>query len=390
MAGTQVFKIDGRINEGIVGGQNAGQELFKAFFDFFSQKVATFASWTLYSLNYGNAGTYANPLGGDYHDGANPFGQGAFAVFKSAITATKTCDIYHFIAWGEGNSNADIFPNTPNRLYGSLGASSTTLLSYQTATAVDNVGAQVSPWGGGSLANGSDAKSSPVWVESAGGSLVVLPISNGVGGNYETNKENCIGVSISNTTIVSHYRYHFIGDEDNFVCYIRYDTGNTARLFGQGTYIPIQGTAVVNNVFIYNATTNFANTVDAFGSLTGSVTRDGGVMGPNGSYHPLQFAYLNGFISAHIGNQPNTFIDAGASFTSYSFAVGSYHEGQLGWADPSFWGVCGNRSSLSLRADRSKIVLAEPNATEASAKIEVPWDGVIDPENGLTREGVIS
>src|SRR5687768_3165624 len=73
MSGTIVGKVDCKLTAITANGQ---QEFFKTIYDFMQQMV-TAGHCTRIALQHGASGT-----GTDYFDGANPFGENAFGVWR--------------------------------------------------------------------------------------------------------------------------------------------------------------------------------------------------------------------------------------------------------------------------------------------------------------------
>ena len=216
MAGTIVGSLDHAVN---ISGATSSLNMFVNVYNFFASQMVGAGHCTLVASNFGSGGT-----GFDYHDGANPAGENAWACFRFPNTATPF-DI--LIQWAD----AAVFgtaPGNPGLLQNNTAASGVPPDGVGVVAALREDGTD--PWGGTTGSPGSDTKGATVWTP--GGSTVhSLLRSNNPGGTFDALKQNMSYLAIDSNR-ASPIRHHMWGDADGFLLLV----SQAADTFA-GTYI---------------------------------------------------------------------------------------------------------------------------------------------------------
>lgn len=384
MAGTPVGKVECYHTN---TGANGNQEAFKNLYDFFNSQMVGAGYATRIALQYGSSGT-----GTDYHDGANPFGENAFALFRmdglnsgnsSSARNGSTLpdfDYYVLMQWAD----TDSFGTSP----GNPGLA-------DAASAIDGVAISVavrtdgnSPWNGSTNNNGTDTKGSAVWT--AGASVVhILPISNSfTGGTHLTNKENMrLLADISSTTRVS-----MIGTADSFIILV--DAGAAGAYVAHyfGIYTPRSGLSP--SLPITGVSPSIATglpwadgTGTTWGTTTGGGTNEGGVLG-------TLLTDLMGGVSVGqdvvgvFGLQPNNEL-ATPEYDAFPIRAIQRGTGRTGYVGDLETGLV--ESVYNVPTNSSNAALSRAyfgSATQGSLHLAVAWGGATSPGTGATRAGV--
>jgi hypothetical protein len=365
MAGTIVKSLD---HKSATSGANAIQEQFKILYDFLQLMVAA-GHCTRIALQYGSGGT-----GTDFHDGANPFGENAFAVYTWGSGAGTARDI--MIQWASASAFG-ASPGNPGAVNGGTGDG----VGIVMATREDGT----SPWAGGTADDGSDTKAATVWT--AGGSaLHVIDLANTTGGTYATNHENCLRVT--NDTPVN-MRMHVVGDADNIaVLSSESDDGNYSCLT-LGRYSVRPGFSGPNPLYSLSNMTDLMWTEVGYGTGGGTLTREGGILGRSGADEVAQIRILEVLFAQLLNDtyQPNQQI------------VPAELDGvtpQLGYNNAIRYGYVGKPDGLVLAVFFTDLNHAvDPSASRAYMAVTggsalrwgIPWDGGAAPGVGVTRAG---
>jgi hypothetical protein len=169
----------------------------------------------LVALQFGNggSGTASSPV----------FGDRAFAVFRwkktgeVGITTTRTHSLYMLIQYtADGNISGTEGPGAISN-----NPSPTTCMIGVAFAVGDNSGTDTSPWGGGTLADGTDVKSSPVWT---GPSFMALyPRANAGDGTAPDKREMCSVIIHPGGVGAPATRAHMVFDEDNIAFFVSPD-----------------------------------------------------------------------------------------------------------------------------------------------------------------------
>ena len=385
MSGTVVRSIDHQIL-GTTATEN--QEIFTNLYNFFQQHVAA-GNAALHASNFGAGGT-----GFDFHDGANPSGENAWACFRFLASAStlRTTDFYVLIQWAD----VAIFgtaPGNPGQIDSGNGDGVALMMAYREGGA--------SPWNGTTGAPGADTKGSPVW---AGADLHVLErsMSNPLGGAgpgaHVALTENM--VSLADAALLGAVsRQHFVGDADTiFLAFDVGDTGQYNRFCIFGAYVPLSGLAVPNPYFLFrgagvnNPDLPGANT---WGDIGGGGTRLGGVIGRDqsrdvGQVTPTWLA--SGILSGT--NQPNRqyLLEGAALFDAMPIFLvdteGS-NVGLVGQVDTTIVAVVWGQNSNDTNPALTRMYLGSPIGITES-RWAINWDGATVPGTTGTRNGVQS
>lgn len=187
---------------------NCGKQLFtaiyKALLYFESQSICE----QIARFN-GTGTTAGDPT---WPDEAKPFGTNAWYVFRFPPSVNRTWSFYvhfHWSTWGVAYG----LVNHPARYLGADG----NMYEQCGIQAARGIGSINSIWNGTTLKDGTDIKgTAPYWIVPSGGSRVaVFPRSNGVGGNYVSDKRNFI--SLLNQDADGIQRAHIVTDGDALV-----------------------------------------------------------------------------------------------------------------------------------------------------------------------------
>lgn len=376
MSGTTCFSVDHYISTATQGTvQNAQQAAFTTLYNYFQQHVAA-GNATLHASNYGNGGT-----GFDFHDGANPSGENAWAVFEFLASAStkRTTDYYVLIQWADTTA----FGNSPGNP-GQIDRAST-----------DGVGICVayregggSPWGGGTAAAGADAKSTPVWT---GTGLRVLKRTNVP--SHSGLPAGTDSVAMDDTTrivdMATLHRLSYIGDADmHMIMYDPNDTGAT-RFIMFGVYDPLDNLNTVNPYFFFrqNTTPEAATQFGVYNNTSGPA---GGITGRDSTKDVVGggLTWLdNGIQVAQLA--PNhQFAPQGASqydaWPVYLYDWEGNNRGVCGIIDPDFalqvWGPADRDTNAAL----TRVYFGYGSG---NSKWCILWDGVNTPGSTSTRGG---
>jgi hypothetical protein len=390
MAGTPIGKID---QDMAVAAPNCNQELFKNCFDFFEQMV-TAGYATRIALQYGASGT-----GTDYHDGANPFGENAFFVYRmDGATSGNTAsdrdgvtlpdfDYYVLVQWADAAAFGTT-PGNPGKLNDAVAD------GVGIAVAVREDG--TSPWGGTTNNDGTDTKGATVWTD--GGSTVhVFPTSNEIlRGVTVTNKEN-LRLLIDFTSTGG--RVHMVGDADSFAILLDGSDDTSYAVTYFGVYYPLPGLTPSMPLVCLSSTANSVwSEAVAWGSNTGNGTYEGGVLGAHladGMVWPTTGWTAFGILEDAL--QPST--ESGSSVHDAlpirvvvsSVATSTYgsprnRSGYVGNVNTNVMLMVDNVASESTNVALTRAYFG--SSTAANTKHSVPWDGVTVPGSTLTRAGV--
>lgn len=384
MSGTKVWSTDHYLEYVAEGSttNNMNQALFTLTYNFLQQHV-TAGNATLHASYFGNTGT-----GFDFHDGANPSGGNAWAVFKFLASASteRTFDFYILIQWADSG----VFGSgggSPGRINGSTGD------GCGICMAVRQDGGD--PWGGSTAADGTDTKAATVWVP--GGSTVSVVDRScssppgATAGTYITNLENTMRYG-DITGASAKARCHFYGDADLlFFSGTLVDAGDYSNHFQLGLYKPPTGLNVVTPL-VAMVSGSIAGPADQslYGTAAGTGTRNGGVLGRN----PASGAgtcelQIN---QDYINQQPNPqyVLDGGVPLYDafpYELRYGDgTEEGFVGLIDTALASTVRGPVSGSTTTTFDTAYLGGPQ-TNNSPKHTIPWDGVTAIGTGFTRAG---
>lgn len=391
MAGTPVGSVDHLIpnNLSVADGQ---QNFFKIVYDFFNVTMVGAGYATRMNLSFGAGGT-----GTDFHDGANPFGENAWALFRMDSSASRPGggsalgDYYVLLQWADSDSFG-LSPGDPGQIQGGIGD------GVAIAAAFREDGGD--PWAARGTAHdnndGTDRKglvagTGPVWVPGAS-TVHVLSVANSPGGADATNKDNMHRIddlSSSNTFA----RIHCVGDADSF--FITVDVGDNGTYGGTiftGLYTPRDGLTVPYPIVSLGEETAlpFSEGTQVYGTVNGTSNNEGGLVGrlisdgvgpfglqgtdpllftASGTFQPNQQSdppELDGLPIrlARLGNRVGYVGNIETNVMAAVFNIAS-NQNNIGFTRAYF----GSSNSLSL-------------------KLSVPWTGVAAPGLNGTRGGI--
>lgn len=376
MAGTIVRSLD---HKGTTSGANAVQEQFTILFGFL-EAMATAGHMTRIALQWGNGGT-----GTDFHDGANPFGENAFAVYTWGVGAGVARAI--LIQW----ATTDAFgaaPGAPGRLNGGTGD------GVGLAMAVRPDG--TSPWAGTTNNDGTDTKGTPVWTPGSSTLHVIDRACSTIapGGSFATNRENLLRVTKG---APNGMRMHCVGDADTIAVLSSEDDLGGYSCFTCGRYVEragIVGAAPLYAIAHYPSSDQMwaDGTSTAYGSTNGlGNIREGGVMGrlAGDDVSDLNMEVIFTSLLSNV-MQPNQQIapqelDGVPPSLFFGNAV---RRGLVGRAEGEVLHVVfsTNNHGVSPSSDRAYMCIAATDTRRWS----IPWDGGAAPGVGVTRAGRLS
>jgi hypothetical protein len=204
------MKIEQRL-DGTQDSRIAAHAAFKNLVDFLDAHTGT----TRVAHGYGS-GSVGSP-GSDHWDGANPYGTGAFAVYRFDTNAGRTFPWYLFVGMGPDPDDSDSM--TEWRHDGTTNSSTYGMVVLSAAV---GIGGDENPWGGSENNDGTDTIPSPttdLWVAPGGGgtNVKVIPASNsssGSGGAEDQNEVMSLFYEQSSTDDI--WRAHYFSDDDVF------------------------------------------------------------------------------------------------------------------------------------------------------------------------------
>lgn len=391
MAGTVVGSIDHQIGDGVLDPPDLNQNLFKVLYDFFAVTMAGAGYCTLIALNWGSAGT-----GTDFHDGANPFTEGAFAVFRMNGTAdgnaasSRTLSYYVLIQWYDATNWEAIAPRGPGLLAASSASDGTgIMLAFR-----EDGG---SPWNGTTNVDGLDAKGTPVWT--AGPStLHVLHAANAFsGGASFTDKEDLVRAFFDANNANSIHRVHMLGDADSFVLLHDFNDDGDLGVKFMGVYEPLaDATPPMPLIVASQQSTNWPWTTSAAtpfgGVLAGSDNLAGLCLPTDITQGPSP--WTPGFETeavADTASMPSALISPAAVYgvpiTVNVTAVGRGQvSGLIGYLPQNLIDLTFGAADKDTNAALTRAFFG-PTAA-AALHISVPWDGATTPGSTVTRAGV--
>jgi len=375
MAGTVRGSIEHRIVNTSIAGLRDLFAMIAKFFNNHPQMVRI--AW--------QKGGPTDRLGDGRLDGltgeANYSGQAAFGVWRwDQVGGAK---IYILLQWEYANGIGSV-PGNPGVMNGTYGMG--------IAFALDTSGGN--PWNGGTANAGSDTKNGTnVWVAN-GGTLLVWPRSNSLGGISPTIRQYllCLFTQVPN---VAATRLHVMTDDDNLWWAIDANgTGGYDCLGFFGKYTPRSGiTPTAGAGFISfsvnaneNAWPSFAST--AYGEATPTTDKEGGavIVAADG---------VKTYAIETIGNlsssllQPNTLVSP-AQYDQLDMV--------LRLVDPNVptrYGLFGKLDAMpfvynvpthATNVGKTKVVFGPTPI--AQYKVLMPWDGVTVPGSGGTVTGI--
>lgn len=379
MAGKKRMKIEQIVMESSAStadGDNglAASTIFKNLFDFLEAHPGT----TRIALGYGTGGT-----GTDYHDGANPFGEQAFAVFRWDTNANRTWEWYQFIGVG----NLGSFASLPWR---TGGGAATTSYGYVVTSAAVGIGGTGTPWGGTTNNDGTDTIPSPttdMWVVPSGGgtNVKVIPSSNSTSGSGAAEDQNeVLDVFFESSDGYGH-RAHFWADDDSIAMAIveRDDTADHRfTMIGRVDAVS-DGLSHNNPLFGFTLLGGYSGAEEIFQDY------DGGVTAVDDAEASWQAAPLRIEGPAHLDNtifQPNRQTGKYGAFPIEVLADTTGEYAYIG-THTDLVRLCTKLAARTVNSDKTRIVIGEQSPAN-NINYVLPWDGTTAPDSGTTRAGV--
>lgn len=385
MSGDRLHSVEhvfGQIN---ITDHFSGREAFKKIYDWINGNGTHFQ---MIALHYGDTGT-----GTDHHDGANPFGDDAFFVFRMpshAVGAGRNFDVYCLVQAGNGITMT-------GSLASAVGGVAAKIQGQTALAGVGYIGMSIAvvtggnPWNGGTAIDGTDLKGDPVWVEPGGQSMWLFPRSIASGGTYAAKMEDTFPIYAQAGNSLN--RFHMIADLDTLV--FAHDANSTSnddyKLCVCGPYTPHPDithpeayrvlTTMNHSAFGLPRQQNYGETSPLANQGNGGV----GIPGKKtvrGRYDVTLTSYTAAY-------QPNALTGKHDLFPGELY-IDDTVEG-AGLAGVLFDGQVAALTSQMSTHDTSgtleRVSLGDNNATTTD-KLSVKWDGVTTPGTGANRDGV--
>lgn len=388
MAGTSHGKVNIVVSTG--NAANNAQEIFKSWYDAMEHLV-TFGYVQRIALQYGSGGT-----GTDFHDGANPFGDNAFFVYRWPPNVGRPWSWYMLVQY---TGTASTYGNAPGNPALGNGAvpSTNSALGFSCAIGTDALGRDASPWNGTTNFDGADTKGAQVW--DAAGDVFVFPRSNNTGGSHNTNKENTLGVAFSSATV--NRRVHITSDLDNFnLIFMADDANNNGVWFYCGQYYPADDMSPVAPFCMFRAG-NDPTTDEVYGDTAGTATNNGGAMASiQDGTTQASLSQVFGFKTV----QPRMFAPVQGTYGDDSIVAGDpgrlamplwvrvddgSNHGLVGWFDVEDYAQVGSKGPNDVRPSTGPPythVLVGTSSSPAT-KAMLKWGASEQPEVGSSRTG---
>jgi hypothetical protein len=374
MAGTITGVIEARpntSNEFRVSGT-----IFKTLFDF----IEGLAGTTRISLYYGDT-SGAFGTGTDYEDGAAPFGNKCFAVWRFDTNAGRSWPFYVALAcpsFRAGQSGSD---------WQTEGASAVNSTGYVQVAACIGIGGDENPWNGTTNNDGTDTVGTPRWkVPASGGtSYQPIPSSNrATSGTDAATGNNSLRIFIHGTATTA--RHHVFADDDTIVFATdEADGGANQRLVYIGAYEPADH-ITPDRPFIGASWLMNPSAASILGHETG------GLANPDSTdLDPATIRFDYGWETAFMSTsrQPDELADSGPAFIPQRVTIDTDDNvglrGMVGWFSPMIQ-ACYNIPAGDTDTTLSRLVWGE--GATATSKFLIPWDLTTTPGTGTTREGI--
>jgi hypothetical protein len=370
-----------QIGDGVLDPPNLNQEVYVNVVRFL-RYCATNGLCTIIASYYGSGGT-----GEDFHDEANPAGDGAFICAEWNAGTGQT--FYVLVRWGEASWTGS----------GLLMLNSSSLDGVGIMMAVRDDG--TNPWNGTSNDDGADTIGTPVWND--GGSTVrVFPRSNATGGTHATNKNNMIPIlDVGATNGIG--RCHFVANENELI-FVGDNNNDGLYIYtvALGRYTPRTGLEGLLTTPYFMASSNSDSGAFALGSsfphggTVGSAGRNGGICAlPVNDVMDLTLSVPNaGQVSTFY--QPNKLISPN-EFEPTPYSVLAHESGKTagsngtgdfglaGYLDIEIVSAIYNSTMNQTNADGSLAWVG--HTTIATRKWALSWDAGASPHTNMTRLG---
>jgi hypothetical protein len=379
MSGTVCGVLDSYLYATLTAQRNQG--FFKMIFEFF-ERMVTVGNASRVALQWGSGGT-----GTDWFDGANPFGENAFALYKllASASSVRTTDLYVLIQW----ASTDTFgasPGNPGLIDSGTGDGVAIAMAFR-----EDGG---NPWAGTTNDDGTDTKAATVWT--AGGSVLhVLDRSCSdyatLNGTHVTNKENMLEI---NNMSHNHTRLHAVGDADSFVIFCNESSSlgspGSYRMAYGGVYTPGNDFTMDNPYMLFAGMQNAAISLASPGSIVGTYNcnsyLEGGLLSNIPTDKVQTFAMIGNPSLHNLVYQPNMQI-AGGTFDRIPIAVLAYEGSTYGYLGQIPSHILAMVFSLPMETVNSAADWAFIGTTNFdNQQFAIPWDGGAAPGLNSTTQ----
>lgn len=373
MAGTITGLIeayhDGTVSD---GEQLAAQEIFKNLYDFLNTHTAT----TRIALSYGTG------TGTDYHDGANPFGTQAFAVFRWDTNANRTWPWYLFIAVGNQPGSFTSIPWRPG------GTSASTSAGWVVMSAAVGVGGDENPWNGTTNNDGTDTVpggGTDMWTSPSGGgtNVKVIPASNSTSGSGSSEEKKEVMDIFSETSASYFHRVHMVADDDALVVAVDERASNSYKVNYLGVVdTPNPNLSHPNPLVGFTASSLSVSSVLSLNDFDCGVTHSDDAAAAWEATE-VEFQVPNWIDDSSFQPNEQTGVHDAAPIDVIATSVG--HRAFVGQVHALCRWV-GDIASEDTDNDLSHIVVGQPSANTTNMRL--PWDGTTTPATGVSRTGI--
>lgn len=396
MSGIMRGKVDCFSNTGDTSTQN--NEMFKGLYDFF----ASHPNMTLISRNSG-MGASSGHIG--YWESGTRFRWNAWAVFRLEPTVVRSYPVYVQIQYGEAGGNG----------FGGTATNPAANVGFGLMDGANIFGNSIAYWGiqcaigeggdqnpfRGTMNAGSpnDTRADPIWGIPTGGTNVhMFPRNNNPGGlpaSAVTSKHDFAMLGHSETVGVG-MRYHYIADDDSFVCLFDLNDDNTYHQTYCGLYVPRTGfTPTYPYVMIGSGTSSGGTPLPLslleYGNPANLTLgrRNGGVVA-GATSNGVHDVFIDRFPTILSSTQQPNLQLVTPEYEEFPIPVytneatgGVTSIGHLGQL--SFLKEAANLSTNDTNAALTRAAFG--NSTLSSVKLMVPWGGVSPPKSASSRTG---
>ena len=352
-------------------------EIFKTLFDFLEAHPGT----TRIALYYGDTGAGAFGTGTDYHDGAAPFGDDAFAVWRFDTNGGRAWPFYIMVSC----------PSAENgKASGELqkeGANTTSSSGYVIVSACVGVGGDENPWNGSENDDGTDTTGTPVWANPGGGGTNYhpMPASNrATSGSDAATGNNGLEIYFLSAPVAA-TRFHFLADDDNFVWVADMsDNNSTVRVGHIGIYEPPSHLTPDRPFVAFRATMEWAE-ITTYGPETGGIANpdstdlDPSVVRLDLGWDATQFT--TALQPSEVGDTPDSYVPQRVQIMN-DLDVG--FRGFYGHL-PTLIEACHNIPAGDVDAALERVAIGQ-NVATLKALVQM-GDGSTTPGTGTTRAG---
>jgi hypothetical protein len=369
-----------------------------------ASNVATLVAW------HSGSGAVSGSFDTRTHwDGARPFGDGSYTLWRMHTSSTRNWEWYLYIQDYAAQSFAELngaayTQCAPILAFGGTGLNGGDQATLFQAAVCFSGSTSFNPWNG-TITDGFSQATSPRWVSGSNDrTMYIFPRSNSLGGNHSTNRQNAITFGrigyASNFGAPRSMRFHIIYDGDALL--VVNDVDNNATYFV--TYVgafelrnQLTSSGICNSSHGFLAYTQcdflIASTIDlnvGFGDTAGGsagTARNGGIAIPvqpvNGSKSGI-FNTIENFLGSTY--QPNSLTNKYDEFPVYIGFSENPYVGYVGTLNTGLTKLMIDVGSHDMKSDFSRAIIGG-TTTLTNVKISIPWTGSLAIGTGTDRTG---